>query len=357
MLYTGELVTELSDITMEALVKPLVAACRQSRSSAGSDSAGEGGETASAIAHQNVLPAWQFYAYQLVPSFVLGMGLNIFLSAYIYTQTERCSAEALAGCGHPGGLPFGDAVWHTWVTATTVGYGDLDLTTKSSRLWASFHILMSVSWLASLVSQCQSAYQTRQWDLQRAVSYRVQLMPELIDALETPEAKAESRGVNETEFVLGMLIAMGAEVLGEKLAYDVHVKPLITRFRCLDWDHSGELTRDDLAFMIEKANKAQSALNEDEELDPDGQRRGSATAAEAAINVIEAATGLDIDGDGDVGISGHLMQTHQLQRVTVTEAAINVIEAATGLDIDGDGDVGISGHPMQTHQVQKVEDY
>ena len=140
-------------------------------------------------------------------------------------------------------------------------------------------------------------------------------MPELIDALETPEAKAESRGVNETEFVLGMLIAMGAEVLGEKLAYDVHVKPLITRFRCLDWDHSGELTRDDLAFMIEKANKAQSALNEDEELDPDGQRRGSATAAEAAINVIEAATGLDIDGDGDVGISGHPMQTHQVQKV------------------------------------------
>ena len=43
-------------------------------------------------------------------------------------------------------LDFGTAFYHCVVTATTVGYGDVALTTQAARAWASFHILVSVSW-------------------------------------------------------------------------------------------------------------------------------------------------------------------------------------------------------------------
>ena len=52
-----------------------------------------------------------------------------------------------------------------------------------------------------------------------------------------------------------------------------------------------------------------------------------------AINWTEKKTGLDIDGDGDVGALGG--ESHLI------EDAINKVEKVTGVDIDGDGDVGV----------------
>ena len=235
-----------------------------------------GTRAGTADAAANTLPsAWRYYMQQLVPTLLIGISLTLLLSAYIFTLTQP-------------DLPYLEALWHCWVTCTTVGYGDVSLTTEASMRWASVHILVSVSWLASLLSRVTDSYQRRQWDLQKANSMRMQLSEGLFAALETSAARAEGRGVNELEFVAGMIIMLGAEVCGEKLDFAQHVKPLIDRFRVLDDDcryappthislrppphslaisdlrwlrvldggGSGYLTPEDIAFMVKKANQA-----------------------------------------------------------------------------------------------------
>ena len=85
---------------------------------------------------------------------------------------------------------------------------------------------------------------------------QLQLGYQLFAALETPAARAEGRGVNETEFIAGMLTTLGAQVCGEPLDFASHIQPLIDRFQTLDEDKSGLLTRDDVLFMAESANDA-----------------------------------------------------------------------------------------------------
>ena len=48
--------------------------------------------------------------------------------------------------------PPGDAIYHCLVTATTVGYGDVSIQHDGGRMWAFFHIVISVSLLAAIVS-------------------------------------------------------------------------------------------------------------------------------------------------------------------------------------------------------------
>ena len=119
--------------------------------------------------------------------------------------------------------------------------------------WATFHVLVSVSWLASTVSHVGETHQQRKYDLQRAEAFKTQLSEDLITALD-----ADNTGdVNELEFVVGMIIALGAEVCGEKLDFKTHVQPLIDRFHNLDEDGSGSLTREDLTFVVQQAQKSQ----------------------------------------------------------------------------------------------------
>ena len=99
----------------------------------------------------------------------------------------------------------GRQIWHCWVTSTTVGYGDVSLTTDGSMLWASFHILVSVSWLASLLGLISDTRTQRTHDLQRADALAVQLSEDLIKTLDR-----DGKGVEELEFVVGMIIALGA---------------------------------------------------------------------------------------------------------------------------------------------------
>ena len=198
-------------------------------------------------------PAWQHYVNDLLPTITIGSGFTLGLSAYIFTRTQS-------------DLPYSEALWHCWVTCTTVGYGDVSLTTEASMVWASVHILLSVSWLASVLSRIRSSIQQRQWDLQRREALNAQLSEDLFDALETPAAQAEGRGVNQVEFVTGLLITMGAEVCGEKIDFEAHIKPLIDRFEVLDSDSSGYLTPGDIAFMVKQCAK------QDQEMNPKGSK-------------------------------------------------------------------------------------
>ena len=179
-------------------------------------------------------------------------------------------------CPSPPPLRYRRALWHCYTTATTNGYGDVRLNTQSSQLFACLHILLSVSWLASLLGRAQATRTHRRFELQRARALRIQLSTDLIAALETDTARKEQRGVNELEFVLGMLIGLGAEICGEPLDFKKHVTPLLARFRHLDDDCSGYLTRDDIRFMVAEAAK-QAGMESDleESSSSDGASRPS----------------------------------------------------------------------------------
>ena len=76
------------------------------------------------------------------------------------------------------------------------------------------HIAISVSWLAASVSLVEGLYHHRQRSLQRVELLKAQLDAQLITSLDS-----NGDGVDRLEFVVGMLIALGAEVGGHKLRW------------------------------------------------------------------------------------------------------------------------------------------
>jgi hypothetical protein len=182
------------------------------------------------------LSTWNYYLQSLAPLFVIGLVLNIFLAAYIFTRVES-------------GLSYADALWHCWITAWTVGYGDISLASNGAKLWASFHIILSVSWLTNGLQKWRKTYLNRKHILQRAKTRQMQLSDELIDALD----RTGDGHVTELDFVVEMIIALGAEVCGEKLDFKSHVQPLMNRFAVLDEHKRGYLTKEDVTFMLTSA--------------------------------------------------------------------------------------------------------
>jgi len=183
-------------------------------------------------------PAWKFYARHLGPPILSGLISTQLISAYIFTLVIP-------------DLAYVTALWHCWVTTTTVGYGDVSIDNESARLLAAVHILISVSWLASLSIRVPDVIRKRRLERSRVEMTRMQLDPSLIDLLD----RDGQGGVDKLEFVIGLLTALGAELCGEPLSFDHDVKPLLARFDALDKDQSGVLGREDLEFMISESRK------------------------------------------------------------------------------------------------------
>mmetsp|Transcript_60712 Transcript_60712/g.188569 ORF Transcript_60712/g.188569 Transcript_60712/m.188569 type:complete len:398 (+) Transcript_60712:123-1316(+) len=156
-----------------------------------------------------------------------------FLSAAIFTACQD-------------GLLFWDAFYHCMVTATTVGYGDVALSTQSARIWAFFHIALSVSWLAVLISEVQERKEIRRMELLQVQMAQRQLDKDLIQSLDTTGS-----GVDKLEFVVGMLMELGAELCGQPLTWTA-VMPFVRQFEAADLDKSGRLGKEDLALMVER---------------------------------------------------------------------------------------------------------
>ena len=129
-----------------------------------------------------------YWAQELLPAILL-VTLVQLASALIFTV---CIPE----------LDFGTAFWHCMITATTVGYGDVAMTTPEAKLFACLHIVVSVSWLASLAGWVHKLSSRREAQLARA-----DLILNPPDLPNIMKLDHDQRGVDELEYVVGMLMS------------------------------------------------------------------------------------------------------------------------------------------------------
>ena len=100
-------------------------------------------------------------------------------------------------------MDFSTAFYHCLITATTVGYGDIDITSDGSRVFAIVHILISVSLLAAVISDVSELQQDLSLAIKRYNMFQSRLDPSLMASLDT-----DGNGVDKFEFVTGMLVQL-----------------------------------------------------------------------------------------------------------------------------------------------------
>ena len=171
-------------------------------------------------------------AQELMPASVLWLALQL-ASAGIFVAAQP-------------DLTFFDAFYHCIITATTVGYGDVSVSTQAARLCASMHILVSVSWLAALFSQIHQSIEKRALQLERASLLTKPLQREMLVGLDK-----DGKGIDVLEFVIGMLQLLGVELCGERLSWD-DVRPFMKKFDELDITKTGRITKSDLDTFYEQ---------------------------------------------------------------------------------------------------------
>jgi len=264
----------------------------------------DGDGVADVVEPPGALVFWtQHYAFNVVVFVALQL-----ISSAVFTEVQP-------------DMNFGDALYLCVVTSTTVGYGDIPITTQNARLFSFFHILLSVSWLGAAITQLEPLRGVRRQQLQRMELLKRKLDTELITSLDrdgggrhpaTPRTlrpraplthalhcthspprmhqasfssstlraspATAGNGVNQTEFVVGMLCALGAEMCGEPLVWE-DVLPFIRQFQSLDADQSGILSKADLQLIAERQREKLSDKNTKlvSKLEKHGQRRSQST--------------------------------------------------------------------------------
>lgn len=218
-----------------------------------------------------------YWSQSLFCPFVVLVLIQI-VSAIIFVQLEP-------------DVQFDDAMYHCFVTATTVGYGDVSLTRQQSRLWAFFHIALSVAWLGAFISRVGELQETRTSQIQRYQLLLRRMDEDLICSLDH-----DGSGVDRLEFVVGMLIKLGAQMCGSPLDWS-DVQPFVQRFDAFDLDKSGRLTKDDLLQMVQKEKKQlRKSLSQ---LSPSKQEAVAADLAEAqSVALKRSLSKIDQTEDG-----------------------------------------------------------
>ena len=179
-----------------------------------------------------------FWSQELLPAMTLWLLLQL-VSAAVFMACQS-------------NLDYGTAFYHCLITATTVGYGDVSLETTAARAWASFHILVSVSWLAALIGTIEDLRHKRHAQLARAV-----LLTKPLDREEVLKLDQGGQGIDKLEFVIGMLQMLGVKLCDEELKWD-DVMPFLKKFDELDVSKTGKIDRDDLDKFYKQDRKEQA---------------------------------------------------------------------------------------------------
>ena len=140
-------------------------------------------------------------------------------------------------------VSFSAAVYFSWITATTVGYGfiagvDDDQRPAWLHPYLMVQLIVSVSALAGLTAHFSALASARRAKLRQQEVQRLELTEELIAQLDR-----DGDGVDKLEFVVGMLSRLD-------LVHWHDVKPLLDVFERFDADGSGRLTATDVIAQM-----------------------------------------------------------------------------------------------------------
>jgi hypothetical protein len=164
-------------------------------------------------------PVYFFYTLKMLPNVLINLCVQLAFSEMFVQQED---------------WDYQTALYHCLVTATTVGYGDTSIKTRGGQWVAICHILVSVCLLGDTISEMDTSREERRHELQRYSLLQKKLDKDLILSLDQ-----DGKGVDKTEFVIGMLTKLG-------LVDQDDVTPFITQFHALDKSSDGRLTREDL---------------------------------------------------------------------------------------------------------------
>ena len=132
------------------------------------------------------------------------------------------------------GWDFETSFYHCINTMATVGYGDVAINGDPGRMWAFFHIAISVSILSAIYADTLTLQQKR-----AEASHKMKMIQGSLDVNLMMSLDKNGDGVDKFEFVTGMLALLNAVKQDD---VDVFVK----LFKVLDVDSSGTLTKDDI---------------------------------------------------------------------------------------------------------------
>ncbi len=209
-----------------------------------------------------------YYSKNLVAPLIVITGIQCFFAAIF------CAIE---------GWDFGTALYHCLVTMTTVGFGDVDIQDNAGRMWAFFHIVISVSLLAASLADVGMLQENRKAALRKMDMVKGSLDVDLMLSLDK-----DGNGVDKFEFVIGMLTMLDA-VKQEDV--DMFVK----LFEMLDKDGSGMLDGDDIRAGLEDRQKQFNMMQSEYEagfnLDDGGTVDGAANLAVGALGMMGSTLG------------------------------------------------------------------
>jgi hypothetical protein len=154
-----------------------------------------------------------------------------------------------------GRLPwtYSDAFYHCVITATTVGYGDVRIATQRGRLFAAFHMVVSVAMVGDLLSTIgtlateRAELKSRQAIIEKRTDQ--DLFQRLMDrAKEIYPDKKHEDGITEYEYVVLMITELGIADWKDVSVFAKH-------FKSIDTDGSGKLTQEDMNHALERERR------------------------------------------------------------------------------------------------------
>ena len=145
---------------------------------------------------------------------------------------------------------FGDGLYHCFMTATTIGLGDIAPTSQGGRVFAVFNMIVSVILFGTIIGSILGALERRKQDHVRHKMLEKQLDTDLITSLDK-----DGDGVDRAEFVLGMLVALGT------ITEDDY-KPFLQQFDRLDTNGDKTLSKEDLVAIASANQQAHAAETE-----------------------------------------------------------------------------------------------
>ena len=154
----------------------------------------------------------------------------------------QCASAAVFVAFVPG-LNFLNALYHCWVTASTLGYGAFAAdfpTTTGMRAWMTCHVFFSSLFLAVVVAEIDKARAVA-----RAAERRADLLSAPLDGDLLAKLDRDGNGVDKLEFVIGMLTSLDVVAWRD-------VEPFLEMFDKMDADGSGHLDMADIKRLREE---------------------------------------------------------------------------------------------------------